>query len=127
MMGPNGTVEEEIIIMCNKYGFTPTFPDGADMFFLRTPYSRWRVFYKDHEVKKLLHENYWQNTCQYKKSNKKFAEEFHVQHIKSKKLKEVLKYIYYHDKNHIRTHNQRMDALFAQIEKDSQRKKTKIA
>ena len=127
MTKPNGTVEEEIMSICNKYGFTPLFMDGTDMFFLKTPYSRWRVYYNGLEVKKLYHGNYWANSCQYKKRNKKFGEEFHEQNIKTKNMKRVISYIYYHDKNYIRSHNQHMDSLFAQIENKSRRKKVKIA
>lgn len=88
--------ESNIAHICGYYNMKCNISDHV--VFLTTNFGYWRLYFDGEKVNKVFHGNYKMKKSDRKKK-KKYNEGFHQQKISSTNFYDVVKYIYYHDKN----------------------------
>ena len=88
--------ESNIKQICNRYSMKCNISEH--MIFLTTNCGYWRLYFDGEKVNKVLHGNYKMKQNDLKKK-KKCTEGFHQQKISFTNFYEVVRYIYYHDKD----------------------------
>jgi len=109
--------DENIQLICKKFGFKCSIV--SDVVFLTTPVGFWRIYLGKDKVEKVFHGNYRLNKSEFCKK-KKCNEGFHKQDVSMENFFDVIRYIYYHDKNMYKGKNKksRVDILFEKIEQE---------
>ena len=88
--------ESNIKQICNRYSMKCNISEH--IIFLTTNCGYWRLYFDGKKVNKVFHGNYKMKQNDFKKK-KKCTEGFHQQKISFTNFYDVVKYIYYHDKD----------------------------
>ena len=88
--------ESNIKQICNRYSMKCNISEH--IIFLTTNCGYWRLYFDGEKVNKVFHENYKMKQNDHKKK-KKCNEGFHQQKISYTNFYDVVRYIYYHDKD----------------------------
>lgn len=105
--------EENIHRVCTKYNINYSISDY--IVFLTTNRGYWRIYLKNNEVDKVYHANY-KNRYPDLKKKKKFSEGFHQQNISTTNFFDVVRYIYFHDRDlYVKNKRTGVDKLFDRI------------
>lgn len=88
--------ESNIKQICNRYSMKCNISEH--IIFLTTNCGYWRLYFDGKKVNKVFHGNYKMKQNNFKKK-KKCTEGFHQQKISFTNFYDVVKYIYYHDKD----------------------------
>lgn len=86
--------EEKIIRECEERGLICNF--GANVIFIKTNVSRWRLIHNGTKITCVMHENY--RVCNRQYQNGNFKSGYHKQKLKNYSVYSVLDYIVQHDK-----------------------------
>lgn len=108
--------DDNIQRICRHFGIKCNIV--SDVIFITTSIGYWRIYFTDNKVDKVFHGNYRINRTDFFKKKKKCNEGFHKQDISMENLYDVVRYIYYHDKNMFKNRKSRIDKLFDKIEQE---------
>lgn len=109
--------DEYIRWVCSRFGLK--YNISYNVIFISSHVGHWRVYLAGNKVENVFHGNYIESVNTYKKK-KKCNEGFHKQDVDYDNFYDVVRYIYYHDKNqYVKKHpKSRIEILFEQIEKE---------
>ena len=107
--------DNNIHLICKQFGIKCRI--ALNVIFLQTSVGYWRIYITDNKVDRVFHANYKYRMDSFKRK-KKCNEGFHQQMISKNNLYDVVRYIYYHDKNFFNNKKDRVDILFERIEKE---------
>ena len=108
--------DENIELICKQFKMKCQI--GESVVFLTTNCGYWRVYLAGEEVNEVFHGNYRVSKSEFNKK-KKWNEGYHKQNISKVKFYDVVRYIYFHDKNSYASRQRsRIDMLFEQIERE---------
>lgn len=106
--------DENIELICKQFNMKCHI--GESVIFLTTNCGYWRIYLAGEEVDEVFHGNFRVSKSEFKKK-KKWNEGYHKQKISQIRFYDVVRYIYFHDKNSYANRNRsRIDMLFEQIE-----------
>ena len=88
--------ESNIERICNQFNMKCNISDH--IIFLRTNCGYWRLYLNGEKVSEVFHTNYKMKKSEYRKK-KKCNEGFHQQKISHTNFYDVVRYIYYHDRD----------------------------
>ena len=110
--------EKNIYLICRQFHLNCHISDGV--VFIRAPFSAWRIYLDHQKVSKVYHENYRGKRTGAGRQNK-WSEGFHKQTMNSRNFYDVVRYIYYHEKNFMEKTNRakQIDELLDGIRKDT--------
>lgn len=107
--------EEKLERMAKNYGLNITF--GANIIFVKTKVSSWRLIHNGTKVTKIYHEKYRRTF----NDLNKFDKNYHIQKLKNYSYASVFEYISKHDKQFLKRKS-RIDILFSQLDKNHRSK-----
>lgn len=108
--------ESNIKQICNRYSMKCNISEH--IIFLTTNCGYWRLYFDGEKVNKVFHGNYKMKQSDHKKK-KKCNEGFHQQKISFTNFYDVVRYIYYHDKNlYVNCKKSKVEMLLEKIEQE---------
>lgn len=111
--------EKNIIRICKQFSLQCSI--SVNVVFVKTHFGVWRIYYQDNYVTDVYHENYKMKKSEFLKK-RKANEGFHKQNVESDNFYDVIRYIYYHDKDFMKRHEKKnkIELLFEQLEKTTE-------
>lgn len=108
--------DENINRICSLFHFKCNIVANAIL--ISTAVGFWRIYIHEDKVIDVFHGNYKGKKAEGCLKRKKANEGFHKQVVSMENLYDVVRYIYYHDKNMYKNKKSRIDRLFEQIEQE---------